>query len=98
MGVIKTDFYSDISGGHCHGGTLPVRSLFNVRINGNRVMLCGLSSYSAASCGDNNHIRLCSFSAAHPNIRVNGVPIFTSDDFISCGEPAGGGVFPVFAT
>ena len=96
MAFIKTDNFLDISGGHCHLSTPPLPSQKLVRVNGNGVMICGLSSYSAASCGETSHIRLCSYQAIHPNVRINGIPVFTSDDFISCGEPAGLGVFPVF--
>jgi hypothetical protein len=97
MAFIKTDNPLDISGGHCHGSTAPLPSQNTVRINGNGVMVFGLSVYSVAECGQSPHARLCFGNPTHPNIRINQSPVFTSDDLIQCLEPAGVGIFPVFA-
>lgn len=97
MATIKTFNSLDKSGGHCHGRCPPVSTPnYRVRVNGYLVMLCGQSVYSPASCGDNTHARNTAPYGIHSRVRINGTVVFTSDDLIQCGEPAGQGIFPVF--
>lgn len=100
MAFIKTLNPLDMSGGHCHTGTPPAIAGANntgVRVNGFLVMLYYQGAYSSASCGDNSHDRITSLiGPSHANVRINSIPVFTSDDFIACGEPAGVGISPVF--
>jgi len=99
MAFIKTDNPIDFSGGDsCHGPTAPLPSQKNVKINGNGIMLFVTSGYGPGGCIEGPHARLCLWPIiGHPNLRVNGTPVFTSDDFVQCAEPAGAGIFPVFA-
>ena len=102
MAFIKTlnpvDISGGQSGGHCHGGTPPLTStIINIRINGNIIMGCGTgNTYAGISCEGLDHPRNTSPLAAYPLVRANNIPIFTSDDFLECGELGGFGINPVF--
>lgn len=94
MAQIKTT--DSFSGGHCHPGSTPnTPTLRGARINGNVILRFDVDSFPTTSCGDTTHVRVTA-TANKPNLRINGLPVFTSDDFLSCGEPAGAGNYPVF--
>jgi len=100
MAQVKTDnpldFSGGNSGGHCHSGTPPITKSSGVQINGFYVLtINNEDGYSAIGCID-PHARLCSASLIPKMVFINGVPVFTSEDFIQCGELGGPGLYPVF--
>lgn len=97
MARILTDNPLEISAGHvCHPGTSAIKSQSKVLINGFSILRCGVDRFPALPCTLIIHPRECSLTGLYPNIKNNGYPVFTDDNFLLCGESMFPGLSKVF--